>query len=51
MSTLTFLSLLWLAGFAAWVTDRRWPWTQASAAIPAAVVAGLGAGLFIGAWT
>ena len=51
MSTLTFLSLLWLAGFVAWVTDRRWPWTQAWAAIPAAVVAGLGAGLFIGAWT
>ena len=50
MSTLTFLSLLWLAGFVAWVTDRRWPWHDSAAALPAAIVAGLGAGLFIGAW-
>lgn len=47
---LAFVTVLWLAGFVAWVTDRRWPWTQTAMAMPAAVVAGLGAGYFLAAW-
>lgn len=50
MTTLTFCTILWVAGFLAWVTDGRWPWTDTAAAVPAAVVAGLGAGLFLAAW-
>ncbi|MBP7973406.1 MAG: hypothetical protein KAZ48_11455, partial [Candidatus Nanopelagicales bacterium] len=49
--TLTFLTVCWLAGFVAWVTDRRWPWTETAAAIPAAIIAGLGAGIFLAAWS
>ena len=48
--TLAFLTVCWLAGFVAWVTDRRWPWTETAAAFPAAIIAGLGAGIFLGAW-
>ena len=51
MSTLAFLSLLWVAGFIAWVTDEIWPWTDTAAAVPAAVVAGLTGGIFLAAWT
>ena len=48
--TLTFLSICWLAGFVTWVTDRRWPWAETAAAIPAAIITGLGAGILLGAW-
>ena len=49
--TLAFLTVCWLAGFVAWVTDKTWPWTEGAAAVPAAIIAGLGAGILIGAWT
>ena len=48
--TLTFLTVMFVAGMVAWITDRSWPWTDTAAAFPAAIVAGLGAGLFLGAW-
>jgi len=48
---LVFLTVLFAAGFTAWLLDRTWPWHDSAAALPAAIVAGLGAGLFIGAWT
>ena len=51
MATLTFLTVLWLAGFIAWLTDRRWPWHDTPAAFGAVVIAGAGAGVLIGAWT
>ena len=51
MTTLLFLTVAWLAGLAAWLTDRRWPWHDTAAAFPAAIIAGLGAGIFLGAWT
>ena len=50
MATLTFLTILWLAGFVTWLT-RHWPWHDTAAALPAAIIAGLGAGIFLGAWT
>lgn len=51
MSTLTFLSLLWLAGFVAWVTDRRWPGllSDTVVAFGGAVSLGLATGWVIGA--
>jgi len=49
MTTLVFLSVLWAAGFVAWALDfGRYP---TSVILPGAVVAGLGAGIFMGAWT
>ena len=45
-----FLSVLWVAGFLAWITDRKWPWTDGPMALAAAVIAGLGAGIVLGAW-
>jgi hypothetical protein len=49
--TLLFLTVLWAAGLIAWLTDRRWPWTDTPAAVFAVVIAGTGAGLFIAAAT
>ena len=47
--TLTFLTVLFVAGFAAWLLDLgRYP---VAVILPGAVVAGLGAGIFLGAWT
>ena len=49
MSALLFLTVLWAAGFVAWLLDvGRWP---TAVALPGAVVAGLGAGIVLGAWT
>lgn len=48
MTTLVFLSVLWAAGFVAWLLDiGRYP---LPVILPGAVVAGLGAGIFMGAW-
>ena len=48
MSTLVFLSVLWAAGFVAWLLDiGRYPTADI---LPGAVVAGLWAGIFMGAW-
>lgn len=47
--TLALLTVLWLAGFVTWLLDvGRWP---TAVALPGAVVAGLGAGIVLGAWT
>jgi hypothetical protein len=48
--TLTFLTVLYVAGLTAWLLDRRWPWSDTPAFIGGAVVAGLGAGFFLSAW-
>ena len=49
MTTLVFLSVLWAAGFTAWLLDvGRYP---TAVILPGAVVAGLGAGIVLGAWT
>ena len=34
---IAFLTVLWLAGFIAWLTDRRWPWHDTPAAFGAVV--------------
>ncbi len=47
--TLALLTVLWAAGFVAWLLDiGRYP---TSVILPGAVVAGLTAGIFLGAWT
>ena len=49
MPHLLFLSVLFLAGLIAWTLDfGRYP---TSVILPGAVVAGLGAGIFLAAWT
>ena len=48
MPHLLFLTVLFVAGLIAWALDfGRYP---TSVILPGAVVAGLGAGLFLGAW-
>ncbi len=51
MPHLLFLTLLFAAALVAWALDTRWPWTETAAAIPAAIIAGLGAGIFLAAWS
>ena len=48
--TLTLLTALYVAGVAAWLIDKRWPWDDTPAVIGGVVVAGLGAGFFLSAW-
>ena len=49
MPHLIFLTVLFVAGLIAWALDfGRYP---TSVILPGAVVAGLGAGIFLGAWT
>ena len=49
MPHLLFLTVLFVAGLVAWALDfGRYP---TSVILPGAVVAGLGAGAFLGAWT
>ena len=49
MPHLVFLSILFTAGLLAWALDfGRYP---TSVILPGAVVAGIGAGVFLGAWT
>ena len=46
--TLVFLSVLFLAGLTAWILDlNRW---DTPTAVAGTVVAGLGAGIFLGVW-
>ena len=48
MPHLLFLTVLFVAGLVAWALDfGRYP---TSVILPGAVVAGLGAGVFLGAW-
>ena len=48
MPHLLFLTVLFVAGLVAWALDfGRYP---TSVILPGAVVAGIGAGIFIGAW-
>jgi len=49
MPHLLFLTVLFVAGLVAWALDfGRYP---TSVILPGAVVAGIGAGLFLAAWT
>lgn len=48
MPHLLFLTVLFVAGLVAWALDfGRYP---TSVILPGAVVAGIGAGVFLGAW-
>lgn len=48
MPHLLFLSVLFLAGLIAWIVDlNRW---DTPTAVAGTIVAGLGAGVFFGAW-
>ena len=48
MPHLLFLTVMFVAGLVAWALDfGRYP---TSVILPGAVVAGIGAGIFIGAW-
>lgn len=49
--TLTFLTVLWAAGLVAWLTDSAWPWADGPLAFASVIVAGIGAGMFLCAWT
>ncbi len=48
MPHLLFLSVLFLAGLTAWILDlNRW---DTHTAVAGTIVAGLGAGVFLGVW-
>lgn len=51
MPHLLFVTILYVAALVAWAVAPWWPWKDTGAVAAATVVAGLGAGIVIGAWT